>query len=235
MRAYSDLYVLTAQRTLGSMLDFAVNGCGYRIGHFFDLFIQSGLAHRFGRGEPNIVAGCSGIELVFQVLAETKDPGTFMDEATWQKVKDFTPIGGSTPEYWAGWALAYYQWECGRSFEGIQQLVPIERVRELYHPYHEMDITQFCDCMDDLCSDVQVESALKGLRILAGLSQSQLAQAAGIPVRTLQQYEQRRKDINKAHAETVVKLSHVLHCNVEDLLEYSSQPHHCFDYAYVEI
>ena len=35
----------------------------------------------------------------------------------------------------------------------------------------------------------------------ARLSQSQLAEETGIPVKTIQQYEQRRKDINKAQAE----------------------------------
>lgn len=40
-----------------------------------------------------------------------------------------------------------------------------------------------------------------------------------IPLRTIQQYEQRQKNINKAQAETLLRLSRVLNCSVEDLIE----------------
>ena len=33
-------------------------------------------------------------------------------------------------------------------------------------------------------------------------------------------YEQRRNDINKAQADTLLKLSKTLHCKIEDLFEY---------------
>ena len=60
---------------------------------------------------------------------------------------------------------------------------------------------------------------LKAMRALAGLSQSELAGQADVPVRTIQQYEQRQKDINKAQAETLLRLACALNCNVEDLME----------------
>ena len=40
-----------------------------------------------------------------------------------------------------------------------------------------------------------------------------------IAIKTIQQYEQGRKDINKAQAEYVIKLAQVLCCNPVDLLE----------------
>ena len=43
--------------------------------------------------------------------------------------------------------------------------------------------------------------------------------AADIPLKTIQQYEQRQKNINKARAEYVIRLSRVLQCEPEDLLE----------------
>lgn len=48
---------------------------------------------------------------------------------------------------------------------------------------------------------------------------SELAQQSGVSVRTIQQYEQRRKDINKAQTETLLKIARVLVCKVEDLVE----------------
>ena len=43
--------------------------------------------------------------------------------------------------------------------------------------------------------------------------------SSGVSFRTIQQYEQRQKDINKAQAETLLRLSRSLFCNMEDLLE----------------
>ena len=40
-----------------------------------------------------------------------------------------------------------------------------------------------------------------------------------MPVRTIQQYEQRQKNINKAQAEYLIMLSDVLCCEVIDLME----------------
>ena len=92
-------------------------------------------------------------------------------------------------------------------------------VLELYDPYHEMDIRQFYDRMNELYLEAEPETNLKRLRQRAGLSQGELARAADVSVRTIQQYEQRQKNINFAQAERLLKLSRALHCAVEDLVE----------------
>jgi DNA-binding transcriptional regulator YiaG len=60
---------------------------------------------------------------------------------------------------------------------------------------------------------------LKALRLKNGLSQSALADASGVPVRTIQQYEQRQKDINKAHFEYIIRLAAALNCEPSELFE----------------
>lgn len=62
-------------------------------------------------------------------------------------------------------------------------------------------------------------SNLKKIRIATGLSQFQLAEKSGVSIRMIQHYEQGQKDINKAQAITIYKLSFVLNCQMEDLLE----------------
>lgn len=62
-------------------------------------------------------------------------------------------------------------------------------------------------------------SNLKQLRKAKKLSQAQLSEIAGVNLRTLQDYEQGRKNINKAEAMTVYKLSVALDCEVWELLE----------------
>ena len=55
-----------------------------------------------------------------------------------------------SPEYWAGWALAYYQWLSGLSFMALNEAVSIVTILEMYPKYHEMDISKFCDRLDEI-------------------------------------------------------------------------------------
>ena len=55
--------------------------------------------------------------------------------------------------------------------------------------------------------------------IAYGCTQAELAKRSQVSLRSIQMYEQRNKDINKASAETVLRLSRVLGCTMEDLLE----------------
>lgn len=73
--------------------------------------------------------------------------------------------------------------------------------------------------MNALYKAAKPETNLRLLRQRAGLTQRRLAELSGVPVRTVQQYEQRQKNINKAQAERLVRLSKVLCCGIGDLME----------------
>lgn len=210
MHAYDKLYLEKARTSLGRMLDFAVYDLKYKASEFFALFIASGVAERFEQGDFTILAGKSGVELAYLVL----------DEAD-VEYERLTPrfAAGRSEEYWTGWALAYYQWFTAMRFADIIKAVPLEEISALYTPYHEMDIRHFVDKMNELCRSQRGETNLKRLRHLAGLSQRELAENSGISLRTIQQYEQRKKNINKAQIDTLIPLSKALYCEVKGLLE----------------
>ena len=210
IRAYHKVYLEKARTTLGRMLDFSTYDLGYDPCTFFDLFINSGLAERFGKGEFTLTVGMSGVELAYRVLELTKHQVDFPKPRY---------TADRSPEYWAGWALAYYQWETAMPFVEILEYIPLDDIVRMYSPYHEMDIRHFCDRMNELYRAANPETKLKRLRQRAGFSQSELAEASGVPVRTIQQYEQRQKSINKAQAEYLMMLARALHCNAEDLIE----------------
>ena len=63
------------------------------------------------------------------------------------------------------------------------------------------------------------ETNLKKWRTIRDLTQRELAERAGISLRTLQDYEQGRKSINGAAAITVCKLADELVCEPFELLE----------------
>ena len=208
--AYDKVYLEKARTVLARMLDFAVYDLKYNITHFFELFIQSGVAERFGKGDFSILAGKSGVEVAYEVLdkmninIEYVEPRYTMERSA---------------EYWTGWALAYYQWETSLSFKEIVEYIPIHYVRALYSTYHEMVIRHFVDKMNDLYLSAKPDTNLKRKRNQAGFSQKELAELSGVPMRTIQQYEQRQKNINKAQVEYLLKLSTALCCEVESLIE----------------
>lgn len=208
--AYDKVYLDKARTVLGRMLDFAVYDLKYDLVEFFDLFLSSGVAARFERGDYTVITGMSGVELAYTVLTLTG--------ISTEHIKPQYSVDRSE-EFWTGWALAYYQWETALRFGDIVRYVPVKKIISLYAPYHEMDIRQFCDKMNELRRTAKPETNLKLFRQNAGLSQRELAEQSGVPLRTIQQYEQRQKNINKAQVEYLVMLSRALCCEVEDLIE----------------
>lgn len=205
IHAYDELYLEKARNCLGRMVEVVVYDLHYDLAEFWEIFLASGYADRFSHGEPNLLVGMSGAELACCVLS--------IDQC--RPDYDFQ----RTPEYWTGWALAYYQWQTGLSFQKINETAPIETVCGLYSPYHEMDIRHFVDWMHQQYRTANPSTNLKRRRESQGLSQQKLATYSGVSVRTIQQYEQRQKDINKAQALRLCDLAHVLSCKVEDLME----------------
>lgn len=214
--AYDKLYLEKARVSLGRMLDFAVNQLHYNAEDFFLRFMESGIAGKFERGDSSTIAGKSGIENAYHVIEYTLEYDSELEKALQIEIDFCTD---RSPFYWTGWALAYYQWTSGLKFEQITSYIPITEIVEMYHPYHEMDIRQFCEQMNNLYRRRKKDTNLKRFRRQAGMSQRELAEAAGIPLRTIQQYEQRQKSINRASADKIITLAHILMCTPESLLE----------------
>ncbi len=204
MHAYDRAYLAPAQTVLARSFDYAVYDLGLELCDYYERFLASLYAARFERGDHRVLAGMSGIELARRVMAEGGSPA------------DSFPAPNENParsqEYWCGWALAYYQWYTGFSFREIEEFAPIGLICDLYHPYHEMDIAQLVGRLNSLREERMPGTELKRRRVALGLSQRELAERSGVPIRSIQQYEQRQKDINKASFSTVIALATALHC-----------------------
>lgn len=208
--AYDKMYLEKARVALGRMFDYAVYDAGYPLSTFFDMFIRSGLAHRFERGDCDILVGKSGVELAYDVM-KLHNPKALLPSPRFTKNK--------SEEYWTGWAMAYYQWRTARTFSDIVKYSPIDEIKALYSPYHEMDIRHFVNVINEQYMSRKKDSNLKLLRLERGFTQRELAEMSGVPIRTLQQYEQRQKNINRAQAEYVIMLAKTLYCDPLELLE----------------
>ena len=212
IRGYSEQYLDDAQKILGEAFDYAFYSCKVYPDTFMEMFLSSGLAKEFANGSPRLVSGISGTELAISVLKDyiTSFPGprTYFD---------------FSPEYWAGWILAYYQWYTGRSFENIHQYISMETIIKMYSPLHEAPEEKFVETVNKIIESEMKKSKdysrLQTQRKYAGLTQKELSEKAEVNLRTLQQYETKAKDINKTAGETLLRLSKVLGCQIEDILE----------------
>ena len=207
--AYKEYFLDDAMETLGSAVEYAVLSLNIAGQEFLDLFLASGIAERFGQGDAMYLSGMSGIELARKVLT-----------ICGKTIPAYTENSSChySPEYWVGWILAYYQWYCGKPFSMILPKLRYQSLRNLYGVLHEADPSKAASVFDELLSE-QAETNLARYRKARGLSQSQLANASGLSLRSIQLYEQRQNDINNAQYNRLQALAKTLGCKIEDLLE----------------
>ena len=210
IHAYDETYLVHSSRVLGWMLDSAVNLFKQDVAVFWRVFISTGYADRFGKGESRLLAGMTGFELAREVLDVAQVKYNLVEPAE---------ITDLSPEYWAGWALAHYQWQTALSFAEIDSFAPIMEVISCYSPYHEMDVSRFCEHLDALYRDAHPESRLKEARERRGMTQEALSAVSGVPLRMIQHYEQRRKNLGKAAFDTVFQLAQALHISPQRIVE----------------
>lgn len=213
IHAYDDQYLDDAMICLGEAMDYVANICQIEMDRFLELFIGTGYAEQFGAGVPKYVSGLSGTELAMDILAKSGIYNTFP-----QAKIEYS----YSPQYWSGWILAYYQWYTGRSFKEIQKYITMQEIEKLYPTLHEASEKKFVDTVNRIIRKKNPPTRLQVQRKISGYSQRELAEKVGVNLRTLQQYEIRAKDINRAAGSTLFSLAKVLGCRVEDLLEYDS-------------
>lgn len=208
--AYQETYLSKAQATLGDTFDYAINACHIPGSDFIKLFIASSISRRIENGEPAYLAGKSGIEIAADIILETTG-----------KQPDAKPLEhfGRSREYWIGWAVCYYQWFSARSFNEIFTVLTYNYLENLYYTLHEADITKFVDIVNEKMRAHFKDTNLKRIRAAYGCTQAELAKRSGVTLRSIQMYEQRKKDINKASADALYRLSKVLGCSMEHLIE----------------
>ena len=97
---YQEIYLSSAQSALGDAFDYAVNSYHISGDDFVKMFIVSSVSKKMERGEASYLIGKSGIEIVMDIIYETKG----------EEVEVFISENyGRSKEYWIGWAVAYDQ------------------------------------------------------------------------------------------------------------------------------
>ena len=206
INAYNKEYVYDAQKVLGEAVDYAVNGLNIDLSMFWVLFLESKYSSKIEIGDYEPIFGMSGIELANRIV------GNVLSDS------NYYPFDRSE-EYWLGYYLAYYQWKTGLPFKTISKYISIKELLSLYNPYHEMDVESFVTRVSEIINERKNMTNLMAMRIKRNLTRKELSELSNVPLRTIEQYEQRRKNINKASAEDVLAMARTLLCKPEELLE----------------
>ena len=196
MYAYNKIYLDDAMQTAGAMMDCAVNTLGCPADEFCARFLASGIADCFSRGDVSCIAGKSGVELALEVMRCTGSHVAGCEGV----------ISISSPEYWAGWTLAYYQWQSGLSFKQLSRIgLDMSSVTAMFNPMHEADLSVFCERADEIVKARMQSSPhwIKRLRKLGGITQEELSETTGVPIRLIRAYEQKAIDTSNAEYSTI--------------------------------
>ena len=210
IHAYQEIYLSNIQDALGDAFDYAINMCDIPGNIFIQLFVISSISERIENGDISILNGCSGIDIARKIINETT--GKEIDYAQTYSIK-------RSSEYWIGYVIAYYQWYSSRKFSEIFNVLSYDELLKMYNTLHEADISKFVEVADKRIKEYYPETNLKRIRNIYGISQSELSRLSGVSLRSIQMYEQRNKDINKASVTTLYHISRVLGCSIEDLIE----------------
>lgn len=205
IHAYNEVYLDDACNLLGSYFDIAVNEYNYSINVAWKKFVFSNICNSFEKGDPFIISGLSGSELFDRVV------GFYFNSLRTFIIK--------TPEYWFGYYLAYYQWCTSVRFGLIDYYLSAEEILDMYKIYHEMDVMHFVENINFLINQRKKKTNLEIHRSSMNYTRKQLSEISGVPIRSIEQYEQGLKDINNAKAVTLMSLSRALLVGIEDLLE----------------
>lgn len=206
IHAYDEIYLEDAMNNFAVMLDYGSQACEGDIDEFYESFLASDVACQFEKGNPQYIAGLSGIELAETVFEYHKIKSNEVD---------YHPDSYSEI-YWSGWVLAYFQWISNLSFSFIQRSgLTLEKVRGMYKAFHQADISKFVNTAFEILENVRSSSqnVLKRLRNNAGFTQQELAERSGVSLRMIRAYEQGTQDIGKSEARTLLNLASVLGCS----------------------
>lgn len=212
-RAYDEVYLEDAMNTLGSMYDYAVYEANFSLKEIHTMFLQSGIAEQFGKGNPKYIAGMSGAELARSVIGKIYGYDYLLPIA-------MAPLDRSE-EYWTGWILCYYQWYTGKTFARIEEDgLMIDVICSLYPVLHEAGLEKFVEVADKRIEDHlnANPSKLQQMRKKRKMTQKELAEKSGVALRCVQLYEQKQQDIARAEVRNILSLASALRCDVTDII-----------------
>lgn len=210
IKPYSESQLNRFMDKMGDAFDYAINDCKIDGAEFVKMFVASTACKKIENGEASYISGKSGIEIAIECIYEITGKALSVEPS-----EKFN----RSAQYWCCWALCYYQWQSSRKYADIFKAVSYEDMLGLYTTLHEASVEKFASVLDERVRAAYPETNLKRIRTAYGCSQRELSEMSCVSLRSIQMYEQRKKDINKAQSESIYRLAKALGCTMEELLE----------------
>lgn len=210
IHAYQETYLNSARKILAVAFDYVINDCKISPCEFVKMFLGSNICKKIENGEPKFLVGKSGVELALDIIEETTGNRIYIEQNI-----NFS----RSKEYWVGWVISYYQWYSNRTYNDIFNVVSIDDLYFMYNTLHEADISKFVDIIDKKMKLHYNETNLARIRKRCKMTQKELSDKSGVNLRSIQMYEQKNKDINKASIENIYRIAKVFGCSLEELIE----------------
>lgn len=206
-RAYDEMYLEGAMLRMGDLLEYACLDCEYDPDGFWKMFLQSRLARRFEIGDVSVLAGRSGPELAYIIMADIDHRFVF-PEAIWREER--------SDLFWCGWILAYYQWYTAQPFATIWESISIRMLQKMYPALHEADISKTVEILAEMQKPVK-KNTISDLRLVRGMTQQELADRAHMSVSQLQRLEYGERKVGNLTLKSALSLANALGVRVEEL------------------
>ena len=209
-KPYSETQLNRFMDKMGDAFDYAINDCKIDGSEFVKMFVASTACKKIENGETSYISGKSGIKIAIECVYEITGKKLAVE-----------PSGkfSCSAQFWCGWAVCYYQCLSSRKYADIFKAVSYEDMLGFYQTLHEASVEKIASVINERIRTTYPETNLKRIRTTYGCSQRELAEMSGVGLRSIQMYEQRNKDINKAQSESLYRLAKSLGCTMEDLLE----------------
>ena len=210
MKNSNDRLVITAIEMMAEMFEFAKCYLRIECDEFFNLLNYTHLSDRIYNLDIIYIYGKSSIEIVNEICSANDIIIKRIDKNKFLK---------SDKHYWLGLVIASYCYGKRISFKEISKRIKPSQILKIYNTMHEAPHIKVIEEIDKIL-DSQ-ESVLKSIRQLKNISQNELSILSGVSLRSIQMYEQKKKNISKASFEIVKRLANSLSVNPEELYESS--------------
>lgn len=215
MHPYDEKLLGTAMSAVGKAFNFADKHLPGGMERFYDLFVSSSVARSFDGPDARPNVNASGIELVMAVCEGAQNEALDLMLMTERRL----PKEQRDRAQWCGQVLVYHQWDTGGTFRAISTYLTVDDLLALYATHRVASPRVVSLAIERSLMATAAPTRLRTFRAEAGLTQRGLAATSGVSLRSIQQYEQRKKDINHAQAISVLHQAQALNCRMEDLLE----------------
>lgn len=206
----NDRLVITAIELMAEMFEYSKCYLHDECDEFFDMLNNTYLSDRLYELDIIHIYGKSSIDIVYDI---------YMANNTKIKTYDKKKFLKSAKYYWLGIVIASYCYGKKISFKEFGQRIKPSQILKMYNIMHEAPHMKVIEAIDKILYGQ--ESVLKIIRQSKNISQNELSILSGVSLRSIQMYEQKKKNISKASFEIVKRLANSLSIEPEELYESS--------------